>query len=798
MKFTFSWLTDHLETAASLDEIAARLTALGLEVDSVENRAAELAAFKTARIVKADKHPGADRLKVCVVDTGAETVQVVCGAPNARAGMIGVFAPTGTYIPGIGIELKKAKIRGVESNGMLVSEREMGLSDEHEGIIELAEDVAVGEPFAGILGLDDPVIDIELTPNRPDCTGVRGIARDLAAAGLGTLKPPARAAPVAGTYESPIDWRIADDGNACPYVVGRHFRGVTNGPSPRWMQQRLRAIGLRPISALVDVTDYVSIDLGRPLHVFDAATLTGNALDMQRAKDGQPFRALTGKDYVLDAEMTIIADGDAAHGIGGVMGGATSMCTEGTTEVFLEVALFDPVQVAATGRRLNLQSDARYRFERGVDPVSADWGAEVAARLIMELCGGETSKPVRAGTLPDTGRTITLRTERVRTLGGLEVAAPRQREILTALGYDVPAVENGTVDVAPPTWRPDVHGEADLVEELVRVVGLDQVEAVPLTRPTSLPQPAISPAYRRAVQIKRALAERGLLEAVTWSFMAGRLASHFGGVPPTLHVANPISSDLDVMRPSILPNLIAAAARNVDRGLADPALFELGPQYHDTTPDGQRQVAAGVRQGRSHAAHWAGGAVPVDAIDAKGDAIAGLDAVGAPVANLQITTDAPAWYHPGRSGALRLGAKVLAWFGDIHPRVLQAMDVRGPLVAFELFLDAVPSVKGKARRGKLELSPFQPVARDFAFVVDAKVPADAVLRSVRSADKALIVDVGLFDVYTGPGIDDGKKSLAVAVTLQPRAATLTDQEIDAVAQKVVASVAKHTGGILRG
>ena len=674
----------------------------------------------------------------------------------------------------------------------------MGLSDEHEGIIELAEDITVGEPFAGILGLDDPVIDIELTPNRPDCTGVRGIARDLAAAGLGTLKLLARAAPVAGTYDSPIDWRIANDGNACPYVVGRHFRGVRNGPSPRWMQQRLLAIGLRPISALVDVTNYVSIDLGRPLHVFDAATLAGDALVMQRATNGQPFRALTGKDYALDDQMTIIADERGAHGIGGVMGGEASMCTEGTTEVFLEVALFDPVQVAATGRRLNLQSDARYRFERGVDPESADWGAEVAVRLIMELCGGETSKPVRAGTLPDTRRTITLRMERVRTLGGLEIAPRRQREILTALGYDVPAVENGRVDVAPPTWRPDVHGEADLVEELVRVVGLDQVEAVPLTRVPSLPQPAISPAYRRAVQIKRALAERGLLEAVTWSFMAGRLAAHFGGVPPALHVANPISSDLDVMRPSILPNLIAAVARNVDRGLADPALFELGPQYHDATPDGQRQVAAGVRQGRSHAAHWAGGAASVDAIDAKGDAIAGLEAAGAPVANLQITADAPGWYHPGRSGALRLGAKVLAWFGDIHPRVLQAFDVRGPLVGFELFLDAVPPVKGKAGRGRLELSPFQPVARDFAFVVDAEVPADAVLRSVRSADKALIADVGLFDVYTGPGIDDGKKSLAVAVTLQPRAATLTDQEIDAVAQKVVASVAKHTGGVLRG
>ena len=799
MKFTLSWLQDHLETTAPLDEIAERLTSLGLEVDSVENRAHELAAFRTARVVKAEQHPSADRLKVCIVETDdGATVQVVCGAPNARTGMIGVFAPAGTYVPGTGIDLRTTKIRGVESNGMLVSEREMGLSDEHEGIIELAEDTAIGVPFAAILGLDDPVIDVELTPNRPDCTGVRGIARDLAAAGLGTLKPLALAAPVPGGYDSPIGWRIAADDNACSYVVGRHFRGLKNGPSPRWMQQRLRAIGLRPISALVDITNYVSIDLGRPLHVFDAAVLGSDALVMQRAADGQPFRALTGKDYVLDAGMTIIANPRGAHGIGGVMGGEASMCTEGTTEVFLEVALFDPVRVAATGRHLNLQSDARYRFERGVDPASADWGAEVAARLIMELCGGETSRPVHAGTRPEARRKIALRHARVRTLGGVEIAPARQHEILAALGFDVPAASNGTVEVTTPSWRPDVHGEADLVEELVRVNGLDRVEAVSLGRLTSLPQPAISPAYRRAGQVKRGLAARGLLEAVTWSFMAGRLADLFGGVPAALALANPISSDLDVMRPSILPNLIAAAARNVDRGLVDPALFEVGPQYRDTSPAGQRLVAAGVRQGRGHKPHWAAGAAPVDAIDAKGDAIAGLEAAGAPVANLQITADAPDWYHPGRSGTLRLGATVLAWFGDLHPRVLQAMDVRGPVIGFELFVDAMPPVKAKASRGKLTLSPFQPVARDFAFVVDADVTADAVLRSARGADKSLIADVGLFDVYTGPGIAEDKKSLAVTVTLQPREATLTDQEIDAVAQKVIANVAKHTGGVLRG
>ncbi len=802
MKFTLSWLKDHLDTQAGLGEIVETLSRIGLEVDSVHDPAAELAAFRVAHVISAEQHPDADRLRVCMVDTGAGTVQVVCGAPNARTGMKGVFAPSGSYIPGLDVTLKPSKIRGVESNGMLVSEREMGLSDEHDGIIDLPADSPIGKPFAEVLGLDDPVIDVELTPNRPDCTGVRGIARDLAAAGLGTLKPFASAAPVAGSYDSPVKWAIADDGNACPYVVGRHFRGVVNRPSPKWAQDRLRAIGLRPISALVDVTNYVSIDLGRPLHVFDAAKLKGDTLTMRRARDGESFHALVGDDYELASSMTVIGDGDAeagrAEALAGVMGGMDTSCLPETTEVFLEVALFEPISIATTGRALQIESDARYRFERGLDPESADWGAEVAARLILEFCGGETSRPISAGTRPDPTRTITLRADRVRTLGGAEVPAGEQRGILERLGFRVDA-DGGDFVATPPPWRPDVHGEADLVEEITRIWGFDRIPPVSLTLDAPVPLPALTPAQRRAGAVRRTLAAQGLDEAVTWSFMPGAQAELFGGVPDALRLANPISADLDVMRPSILPNLIAAIGRNVDRGLADLGLFELGPAYKDDTPDGQLLVAAGVRQGNAAPPHWSAPTRPVDALDAKADALAALAAAGAPSANAQIGRDAPDWYHPGRSASLSLGRNVLAYFGEIHPRVLTAMGVRGPVVAFEAFLDAVPEPRARgAARPPLHLSPFQPVRRDFAFLVDDGVAAGDVLRAARSAEKTLIGDVALFDVYTGKGIAEGSKSLAIEVTLQPVDRTLTDAEIDAVAAQIVAAVQKATGGTLRG
>lgn len=799
MKFTLGWLKDHLDTTASLKEITDKLSMIGLEVEGVEDRAQALKPFTVAYVKEARQHPNADRLRVCIVDTGKGEVQVVCGAPNARAGMKGVFAPAGAYIPGSEMTLKPGKIRGEDSNGMLVSERELGLSDEHEGIIELPAEAPVGAPVAEVMGLDDPVIEIAITPNRGDCLGVRGIARDLAAAGLGTLKPLA-AEPVQGSFESPIRWRRdlpTDRQHACPYVAGRYFRGVKNGPSPTWLQDRLRAIGLRPISALVDITNYVTFDLGRPLHVFDADKVKGDVV-MRLAQPGDQILALDGETYALDGEMVVIYDDNGPEGIGGVMGGERSGCSAKTTNVFLEVALFDPVMVARTGRTLGIHSDARYRFERGLDPQSAAWGVEVAARLILELCGGEASAVVSAGEIPAETRRLALRPERVAGLGGVAVPAGRQAEILERLGCRVEPVGD-VLCVVPPSWRPDIEGEACLVEEVMRIHGYDHIPEVTLPRETYLPRPALTPAQRRLSAARTALAWRGLFEGVTFSFVSRRQAELFGGGGEALTLANPISADLDVMRPTPLVNLAVAAVRNADRGYGDLALFEVGPQYLDDTPEGQRTVAAGLRRGWRHARHWAAGASPVDVFDAKGDAEAVLAACEAPLDKLQVTRDAPGWYHPGRSGVLRLGPKVLAQFGELHPRVLRALELKPPAVAFEVFLEAIPLPRGgRQKRSLLELSPFQPVSRDFAFVVDEAVPAEKVVRAARGADKALITDVAVFDVYRGKGIEPGKKSLAIAVTLQPRQATLTDPEIEAVAAKVVAQVKAATGGSLRG
>jgi phenylalanyl-tRNA synthetase beta chain len=810
MKFTLDWLKQHLETDAPLDEIGERLTMLGLEVEEIADRAQGLEAFVVGHVVEAKQHPNADRLKLCMVDNGSETVQVVCGAPNARQGMKGVFAPAGTYIPGIDTTLKAAKIRGEDSNGMLCSEREMGISDEHEGIIDLPEDAPIGAPFASIMGLDDPMIEIAITPNRQDCLGVHGVARDLAAAKVGKLIP-FEATPVKGAYKSPIKWVIdlpADKADACPMVAGRHFRGLKNGPSPQWLQDRLIAIGLRPISALVDITNFVTYDLGRPLHVFDAAKLDlgpDGALTMRMAKDGERILALDGKEYTLDSEMTVIADRSAVHGIGGLMGGEHSGCTGETTEVFLEVALFDTVRTAATGRKLALESDARYRFERGVDPESALWGVEVAARLVHEFCGGEASEVVIAGTMPDYAHSVSLRPERVRALGGIAVPDDEIVRILEALGYAVRR-DGEAFACEVPSYRMDVGGEADLVEDVLRVHGYDAIEPVPMRIATALPGAAITPAQRRVRQARRALAARGLLEAVTYSFMEGAKAALFdngegdGDGDGALALANPISADLDVMRPSILPNLIQAAARNADRGLGDAALFELGPQYRAPGPGGQDTVAAGVRTGASGPRHYAEAPRPVDALDAKADALGALDAANAPVGNLLVTRDAPGWYHPGRSGVLRLGNQVLATFGEIHPKVLRALDAKAPMVGFEVFLDRLPPAKTKGGKSRplLQPSPFQPVERDFAFVVDEAVEAGDILRAARGAEKALVTDVSVFDVFRGDAVGADKKSIAIAVTLQPTEKTLTDAEIDAVGQKIVAAVTKATGGTLRG
>ncbi|MGQ9364718.1 phenylalanine--tRNA ligase subunit beta [Azospirillum sp. ST 5-10] len=801
MKFTLSWLKDHLETDASLDTIVERLTMLGLEVEGVEDRARALAPFVVARVVSAEKHPDADKLRVLTVDTGTATVQVVCGAPNARAGMKGVFAPVGTYVPGADLTLKKGVIRGVESNGMMCSERELQLSDDHEGIVDLPADAPVGAPFAEYAGLGDPVIDVALTPDRADCAGVRGIARDLAAAGLGRLKPLEEglldATPVPGRFPSPLSVAI-EVPEACPLFVGRLIRGVRNGPSPKWLQDKLTAIGLRPISALVDITNYLTFDAARPLHVFDAAKVDRGIL-VRMGRPGEAFRALNDKDYTLDPEMVVIADHTGPLGLGGIVGGESTGCTETTTDVFVEAALFDPVRIAATGRRLGVESDARYRFERGVDPAAVFPGMERATRLILELCGGEPSELVVAGAEPDWQRAVRFRPSRVRHLGGVDLPRDAQTRILAALGCGLREAEDGTLSVAIPSWRQDIHGEADLVEEVLRVHGFDAIPATPMERVGVVPKPALTPAQRRVGLAKRTLAARGMSEAVTWSFLSGAVAERFGGRDPGLRLLNPISADLDVMRPSILPNLIQAAGRNADRGFADAALFEVGPAYRDATPAGQDTVAAGIRSGNAAPRHWSGPTRAVDVYDAKADALAVLEAAGAPAGNLQVTTDAPDWYHPGRSGTLRLGPTVLGRFGELHPAVLDALGVKGPVVGFEVLLDAVPLPKRKGGTAKplLQLSAFQPLERDFAFLVDAGVEADRIVRAAKGADKALVREVGVFDVYQGPGVEDGRKSVAITVTLQPVDRTLTDKDIEEVGGKIVAAVAKATGGTLR-
>jgi phenylalanyl-tRNA synthetase beta chain len=799
MKFTLSWLKSHLETEADLATITRSLTMLGLEVDAVVDRAKDLKPFVTAAVVSAEPHPNADKLRVCQVDTGSERLQVVCGAPNARAGLIGVFAPGGSVIPKSGMVLKPSVIRGVQSNGMLCSGAELGLSDDHDGIIELPEGTPVGESFARMAGLDDPMLDVKITANRTDCLGVRGIARDLAAAGLGTLKP-LSVEPVPGRFASPIRVSITVP-EACPLFLGRVIRGVRNGPSPAWLARRLESIGLRPISALVDITNFLTFDLDRPLHVFDAAKLSGD-LVIRGALLGETLAALNGKAYALHPGITVIADQAGVQSLGGVIGGEASGCSETTTEILIEAALFDPVRVAATGRLLNLQSDARYRFERGLDPSFVGDAMEIATRLVLDLCGGEAGEIVQAGAVPAWQRRIEFRPGRVATLGGLAVPPAEISRILTALGCDI-AGEGETLSVVPPSWRADIEGEADLVEEVLRIHGYDHIPVVPLDRATVLPAPALNPAQRRAGLVRRTLAGRGLDEAVTFSFMPSGLmtgnASLFGPVPEELRVANPISADLDLMRPSILPNLLSAAKRNADRGYGDLALFELGPQYADDTPEGQSDVAAGLRVGLWSAKSWQGPGRAVDLFDAKADALAALEAAGAPIENLQITTDAPGWYHPGRSGALRLGPRtVLAWFGEIHPRLLAAVDLEGPAVAFEVHVDRVPFAKSGRQRAALKLSPFQPVERDFAFLVDTTVTAEQLLRAARGADKKLVADVRLFDLYTGTGVPEGKKSMALTVTLQPIEATLTEEQLETFSKTLVAQIGRMTGGVLRG
>jgi len=795
MKTTLAWLKTHLDTEAPLAAILDRLIMLGHDVEGVEDRIGALAPFVVAEVVSAEPHPNADRLRVCVADTGKERVQVVCGAPNARAGMKGVFAPAGTVIPRTGAVLKEANIRGVASRGMLCSAYELGLGDDHDGIIDVSPDAPVGARYASLLGLDDPVIDIKVTPNRADCLGVRGIARDLAAAGLGRLSP-LDTTPVGGRFRSPVAIHI-EDRHACPLFLGRHLRGLQNGPSPAWLARRLEAIGLRPISTLVDITNFLTFDLNRPLHVFDAGRLAGG-LTVRLARPGERLRALDGQEYALDAQVTVICDARGVQSLGGVIGGEATGCSAETREVFIEAALFDPVRTAATGRRLGISSDARYRFERGLDPAFVADGLEIATRLMLELCGGEPSEVVAAGAVPEWRRSYVLRAGRCASLGGLAVPQSESAAILEALGASVAPRENGDLSVEPPSWRGDIAGEADLVEEVLRVRGYDEIPATPLPREGTLPRPALARPRRRAELVRRSLASRGLVEAVGYSFIARREAELFGGAKPELHLVNPISADLDQMRPSILPSLVAAARRNADRGLADAALFELGPAYRDDTPEGQLLVAAGLRAGISGPRHWRDTPRPADLYLVKADALAALAAMGAPADNVQISDDPPAWYHPGRAGVLRLGPTVLGQFGELHPAILEAFDVRPPAAAFEVFLDAVPEPRAGAARPPLKLSVFQPVERDFAFVVARDLPAETLLRAARGVDRRLVAQIRLFDVYEGAGLPEGMKSLAIAVTLQPQEHTLTDAEIEGFSKRLVAQIEKATGGRLRG
>lgn len=797
MRFTLSWLKEHLETDADVTTIADTLTRIGLEVECVEDKGAALKDFMVACVVSAEKHPNADKLKLCMVDTGSETVQVVCGAPNAHAGMKGVFAKPGTVIPVSGEALKISAIRGVESRGMLCSERELLLSDEHQGIIELAADAVPGTPAAEALGLADPVFDISLTPNRGDCTGVHAIARDLAAAGLGRLKS-GTVARVPGTFSSSINIHLnfpPGMKKPCPMFAGRLIRGVKNDASPRWLQQRLRAIGLRPISALVDVTNYISYDRGRPLHVYDADTLKGD-IQARFAKDGEILRALDGRYYALDSDMCVIADDAAAHDIGGIMGGADSGCTEATRNVFIEAAYFDPPSIAATGRKLGIQSDARYRFERGVDPEFVVPGLELATAMILEFCGGEPSHSIVAGELPSWQRHISFSAADVKRLTGLDVSRDDIARILDDLGCKL---ENGSgaLRVSPPSWRGDIEGRADLVEEIVRIFGIDRVPAVAMTRPAAVAKPVLTPRQKRLRLARRALAARGFNEAVTYSFIARAHASLFGGGDDARQIENPIATDLDALRPSVLPSLLAAAHRTIARGASEVMLFEIGPQFESGMPGAQATVAAGIRIG-SGARTWMRATHPADAFDTKADILAVIEAaMGGPM-TAPVKAGAAAWYHPGRSGTLALGPKTLAMFGELHPAITAAFDIKAPAAGFEVFLDAIPEPKTKGKaRAAFAPSPLPAVERDFAFVVDAKVIAEDIIKAARTSERQLIERVDVFDVYEGKGVPDGKKSVAIAVRLQPKDKTLTDAEIESVAAKIVAAVVKATGGALR-
>lgn len=783
MKFSLSWLKDHLETTADAATVAETLTRIGLEVEGVDNPAESLKPFRIARVITAERHPQADKLQVLTVDTGdGDALQVVCGAPNARAGLVGVFGGPGTYVPGSDFVLKKAAIRGVESNGMMCSARELQLGEDHDGIIELPADAPVGASFADYAGLDDAIFDVAITPNRQDCMGVRGIARDLAAVGLGTLKP-LDVPVIEGSFDNPVEIRI-EDPEGCPAFFGRTVRGLTNRASPEWMQRRLKAAGQRPISALVDITNYVMLDLGRPAHAYDLKELNG-AVSARRAKDGEKVLALNEKEYVLDSSMTVIADDRQVHDIGGIMGGEHSGVSESTTETLLEIAYFTPDNIARTGQKLQLTSDARSRFERGVDPAFLEDGLAVLSGLILDICGGEASRATRAGQSPVEEKRVRFDPARTAALGGVEVPAGRQEEILESLGFRI----EGS-DAIVPSWRRDIDGPADLVEEVTRIVGYDAIPATALPRDEGVAKPTATRSQMVERKVRRAAAARGLDEAVNWSFISEAEASLFGGAPHVL--ANPISEEMKHMRPSLIPGLAAAARRNADRGASSIRLFEVGRRY---LAEAERPTVGILLCGESQPRSWQSGkARGFDAFDAKAEALALLEAAGAPVANLQLNMGAGETWHPGRSATLGLGKNILAAFGELHPRIAKDLDAPAGTVAAEIYLDAIPAPRSSERARSAFTPPaLQPVTRDFAFLVPADLAADALVRAVRGVDKAVIADVRLFDRYEG----EQGLSLAIEVTLQPGEKSFTDAEITEVSRKIVAS-AEKLGASLRG
>ncbi|WP_170412589.1 phenylalanine--tRNA ligase subunit beta [Ruegeria arenilitoris] len=798
MKFTLSWLKDHLDTNASVDEIAEALTDLGLEVEEIVNPADRLKDFTLGYVKHAEKHPDADKLRVCKVDTDEGELQIICGAPNARDGITVVVCKPGMYIPGLDLTINVGKIRGVESFGMMASERELELSDEHDGIIELPSG-KVGDKFIDWLAENepskvDPMIEIAITPNRPDALGVEGIARDLAARGIGKLKQ-RDYTPVPGDFESPIKVTIDEDTlDGAPHFTGRLIKGVKNGPSPQWLQDQLKAIGLRPISALVDITNYMTFDHNRPLHVFDADKVHGN-LRVHRAKGGEKLVALDEKEYTLQPGMMVISDDKGPESIAGIMGGEETGCTEETVNVFLESAFWDHVQIALTGRALKINSDARYRFERGVDPEYTLEGLEQATQMILDICGGEVSKVVEAGKAPDHSRAFKLDAERVQSLVGMEIPESEQRQTLTRLGF---RLEGEMAHV--PSWRPDIMGEADLVEEVARIASLTKLQGKPLPRITDgIPKPVMTPTQRRQSMARRTCAALGYNECVSYTFIDQASAALFGGGDEATQLENPISTEMSHMRPDLLPGLLQAAARNQARGYADVALFEVGPVFHDGEPGDQKTQITGLLVGRNGPKDVHGASRPVDVFDAKADAEAVLAAIGAP-AKVQILRDGDAWWHPGRHGKICLGPKkVLGVFGELHPRVLQALDIKGPAMAFTIWPDEVPLPrKSGATRAALELRDLQAVERDFAFVVDEGVEALTLVNAAAGADKVLIEDVRVFDEFIGGSLGEGKKSLAITVRLQPTDATLKEKDIEAVAEKIIAKVTKATGGVLRG